>query len=412
MSEPIETAPVMELTAQDLAHLVEEWCDYHAIDSPVFQRREQREWAGKSLHGLLLEMPRQSIEPMVLALEGANGKAVRTMPWFSSDGAWEDDTILQRHGQEVDHALGEDDGVLTLAGRDFLQPGQESVGVQRQDWGAVGQRANGQAGVCLGSASHTGSTLVDRRLSRPQEGVEEEASAERRRQGGVPVALACTPKPTLGGERLQAVPAAGTLRGRWVTWDAACGRDTACLAQVAGLGLWDFAAVPHETQGWQQRPATAVPAWAGRGRQPTRARLGAGTAAAHTVGAVAESLPAAPWSRQTSTEGRQGPLVADLAALRVIAVREGLPGPEVWLVRRRNVLTGELQTSLRNAPADTLLTTRVRLSGRRWPIATGVADGTQDVGRGDDAVRSGRGWHHHLTLCILAHCFLVRAGRR
>jgi SRSO17 transposase len=82
------------------------------------------------------------------------------------------------------------------------------------------------------------------------------------------------------------------------------------------------------------------------------------------------------------------------------------------LVRRRNVLTGELQTSLRNAPADTLLTTRVRLSGRRWPIATGVADGTQDVGRGDDAVRSGRGWHHHLTLCILAHCFLVRAGRR
>ena len=47
MREPIETAPVMELTAQDLDHLVEEVRDSHALDSPWFQRREPREWAGK-----------------------------------------------------------------------------------------------------------------------------------------------------------------------------------------------------------------------------------------------------------------------------------------------------------------------------------------------------------------------------
>ncbi|MGH8057631.1 MAG: hypothetical protein ACREOH_10425, partial [Candidatus Entotheonellia bacterium] len=101
---------------------------------------------------------------------------------------------------------------------------------------------------------------------------------------------------------------------------------------------------------------------------PTRARLVAGAATAQTVEAVAESLPAAHWSRQTINEGSKGPLVADMAALRVIAVRGGLPGPEVWLVLRRNVLTGELKTYLSNAPADTLLATLVRLSGMRWPI--------------------------------------------
>jgi len=174
---------------------------------------------------------------------------------------------------------------------------------------------------------------------------------------------------------LQAVHAAGTLRGRWVTCDEAFGRDTAFLEQVAGLGLWYVAEVPHDTQVGPQRPATAVPTWPGRGRKPRRARLVAGAASAQTVRAVAESLPTAPWSRQTIKEGRKGPLLADMAALRVIAVRAGLPGPEVWLVLRRHVVTGELKPYLSNAAADTLLTTLVRLSGRRWPIETCFEDG-------------------------------------
>jgi SRSO17 transposase len=31
---------------------------------------------------------------------------------------------------------------------------------------------------------------------------------------------------------------------------------------------------------------------------------------------------------------------------------------------------------------------------------------------GDDEVRSWPGWHHHMTLVILAHFFLVRLQRR
>ncbi|MBI3301588.1 MAG: hypothetical protein HYZ72_05870, partial [Deltaproteobacteria bacterium] len=107
-------------------------------------------------------------------------------------------------------------------------------------------------------------------------------------------------------------------------------------------------------------------------------------------------------------EGSKGPLVARVAALRGIAVREGLPGPEVWLVLRRNLVTGELKTSLCNAPADTPVATLVRLSGMRWPIETCFEDGKQYLGMGDYEVRSWRGWHQHLTLCILAHGFLVR----
>ena len=89
-------------------------------------------------------------------------------------------------------------------------------------------------------------------------------------------------------------------------------------------------------------------------------------------------------------------------------MREGLPGPEVWLVLRRNLVTGELKTSLCNAPVATPLATLVRLSGMRWPIETCFEDGKQCLGMGDYEVRGWRGWHHHMTLCILAHFFLVR----
>lgn len=173
MRAPIETAPVMDLRPQDLDRLVEALRDYHAIYSPLFQRRAQREWAEKYLHGLLLEIPRQSIEPMVLALDGAQPNAVRAMPLFLSEGAWDDQAILKRHWQEVDRELGEADGVLTLDGSDFPKQGHESVGVKRQYCGEVGKRANCQAGVYVGYASRQGYTLLDRRLYLPQEWVED-----------------------------------------------------------------------------------------------------------------------------------------------------------------------------------------------------------------------------------------------
>jgi len=412
MRAPIETAPVMDLRPQDLDRLVEALRDYHAIYSPLFQRREQREWAEKYLHGLLLEMPRKSIEPMVLALDGAQPNAVRAMQLFLSEGAWDDQAILKRHWQEVDRELGEADGVLTLDGSDFPKQGHESVGVKRQYCGEVGKRANCQAGVYVGYASRQGYTLLDRRLYLPQEWVEDATYAARRRRCGVPADLGFKTKPTLGWEMIEAVRQAGTLRARWVTCDEAFGRDTRLLDRIDGLGLWYFAEVPHDTQLWRQRPATGVLSWSGQGRKPTRSRVLAGEAEPEAVAQLAASLPADWWRRHTIKVGSKGPLVAHFAAMRVIAVREGLPGPEVWLVLRRNVLTGELKTYLSNAPADTLLTTLVRLSGMRWPIETCFEDGKQYLGLGDYEVRSWRGWHHHMTLGILAHFFLVRACHR
>ncbi len=105
-------------------------------------------------------------------------------------------------------------------------------------------------------------------------------------------------------------------------------------------------------------------------------------------------------------------MVADFARVRVVAVRDGLPGPEVWLVLRRHLETGERKTSVCNAPVGTPLQTLVRLSGMRWPMETCFEEGKQYLGMGQYEVRSWRGWYHHRTLCILAHFFLVRQQQR
>ena len=175
MNEPITTAPALELPPQAIDNRVEALRAYHAISSPLFQRHEQREGAAKYLHGLWLDIPRKSIEPMVLAWEGPTAKAVRTLQLCMSEGAWDDEGLLHRHWQEVDTSRGEDEGVLTLDGSAFLKQGQKSVGVTRQYCGEVDKRAQCQAGVSLGYASRQGYTLLDRRMYLPQEWVEDEA---------------------------------------------------------------------------------------------------------------------------------------------------------------------------------------------------------------------------------------------
>jgi len=406
--EPIATAPVLDLTPHDLATIIDELRAYHAIYSPLFQRREQRAWSEHYLHGLLLNIPRKSIEPMVLSLKGADHNAVRAMQQFLGEGAWDDAAILQRHWQEVDADLGDDDGVLILDGSDFPKQGQQSVGVKRQYCGELGKTANCQAGVFLAYASQQGYALLDRRLYLPEEWLTDVAYAARRKACGIPETITFTTKPLLGWSMIDAIKQAGTLRCRWVACDEGFGRDTTLLDQIDSLGLWYFAEVPRDTYVWQTRPATAVPEWSGRGRKPTRAQVLDPTLRPNTVADLAGQLPTSAWSRHVIKEGSQGPLVAEFAFARVIAVRDGLPGPEVWLVLRRSLSDGELKTYVCNAPAATAHWQLVRISGMRWPIETCFEVSKQELGMGDYELRSWRGWHHHMTLVILAFSFLVR----
>jgi SRSO17 transposase len=290
--------------------------------------------------------------------------------------------------------------------------GEHAVGVARQWCGHLGKVDNCQAGVCAAYASRKGYTLLDRRLYLPEDWFDA-AHRERWSKCGLPDATLFKTKQALALEMVQASVREGGPRFRWLTCDEAFGRDGAFLDGVAALGRGYCAEVPHDTQVWLTRPDTAVPAWRGRGRRPRQARLVSGAPAPQRVDQLAMAVPLDAWHAYLIKEGSKGPLVAEFAFQRGVAVRAGLPGPAIWLVLRRGLGENpELKVYLSNAPAHTPVAALVRVAGMRWPIETAFEESKGGLGLDHYEVRSWLGWHHHMTLCLLAHHFLVRARQR
>ena len=95
---PSGRPPEHNLAPRDVEALADELVAYHAHFAPLFQRAEQRNWALAYLQGQLLELDRKSIEPMALALAGGN---VQGMQQFISDGPWDDQRVLHKHGYSL-----------------------------------------------------------------------------------------------------------------------------------------------------------------------------------------------------------------------------------------------------------------------------------------------------------------------
>jgi SRSO17 transposase len=404
-----ETPPELELRPNEIEALAQELMDYHQQFADQYYRVEQAHWGYKYLQGLMLPIERKSIQPMALALEGGN---VQAMQQFIGQGMWEDEKLLEKHRQVVDETLGEADGVYIIDGSEFPKKGEHSVGVARQWCGALGKVDNCQAGVFGAYASRKGYTLVDRRLYLPDEWFDQ-AHQDRWHECGIPEEVVFKTKPELALEMLATTVEEGHLRFEWVTCDEGFGANPAFLAGVDQLARWYLAEVPHDTRVWLQRPQTGIPSGSGQGRPPSREQLKPGQPAAQRVDQIAASLPDDAWQPYRIKEGSKGPLVAEFAFLRVVAVRDKLPGPQVWLVLRRSLDDEpELKTYLSNAPADVPVSELVRVSGIRWPVETAIEECKGGLGMDHYEVRTWLGWHHHMTLCLLAHHFLVRTQLR
>lgn len=408
---PSARPPLIGLTPDEVAALHDELRAYHREFAPLFRRAEQRHWALKYTEGQLLPLERKSIEPMADALVGGN---VQAMQQFIGVGAWDDDAVLARHQQLVAETLGEPaTGVLIVDGCDFPKQGSYSVGVARQWCGPLGKVANCQASVVACYASARGYTLVDRRLYLHEDWFGE-AYRARRERCGVPANATFQTRTALAWAMIAGLQERGALPFRWVTGDEHFGNTPVLLDQLAGAGLAYFMEVPHNVRVWAQRPATAVPPPTGRKGHPfTRPRLAAEAPAPVRVDALAAALPPSAWQAALIQEGGKGPLVAEVACVRAVAVRDGLPGPDVWVVLRRALdATRELKAYLSNAAADTRPETLVWLLGLRWPVEQAIKEAKEELGLDHYEVRGWRGWHHHTTMTLLAQHFLARLRRR
>lgn len=396
--------PEWKLAAEDIHKMVDELEETYEKYRPEFERCDQAAHGWVYLKGLLSDLPRKVTERIALRF----GKNVRSLQHFMGQSPWSSEPMLKIHQGLVVETLGETDAVMLIDESGMVKQGEHSVGVGWQWCGSVGKVANSQVGVYLGYASRKGHSFLDARLFLPEQWFAE-THQEKRQACGVPEELSYQTKPEIALELLQKALERGELPCQWVAADELYGDSPAFRDGVADLGKWYFVEVSCSSHIWLEQPEVHIPAWKGRGRKPTRLRLRNPEQKSQRVDNLAQQLPAKAWVRAKIKEGTKGPLVCDFACVRGIEVRDGLPGPERWLIIRRNSANPtEIKYYFSNAPAEIDPLELVRISGMRWPVEIIFRAGKVEVGFDHYELRSWLGWHHHMFFAFLAHLFLVR----
>jgi SRSO17 transposase len=130
--------------------------------------------------------------------------------------------------------------------------------------------------------------------------------------------------------------------------------------------------------------------------------------------AWAARQPAGRWKTITVRQGAKGPLqVRSIKARVQTKDDDGCVGPvETVMVTR--TLDQEPRTTyhLSNAPTTTKLWQLVQVGSRRHDIEQVLQEAKGEVGLGHYEARSWVGWHHHMTLSMLALWFLAKERRR
>jgi SRSO17 transposase len=281
----------------------------------------------------------------------------------------------------VDHLGDEGNGVLILDDTGFVKKGKKSCGVARQYTGTVGDTANAQVGVFLAYASVHGAAFIDRALYLPHVWTDD---AARRQEAGVPASVSFATKIGLAQQMLLRAAVAG-VPARWVLADAGYGRSHAFRHWLEEQG-WAYALMVPKTH----------TVWYG-GRR-------------HTVAKLAGRLTEARWMQPPSGAG---PYNIQRQEWTCLPLSEVCPaGMRRWVLVRRSIdEPDDLAYYLAYGPEETTPTELRHLCGERWQIEECFAQVKGEVGLDHYEVRTWTAWHRFITLCLLAHAYLVVVRR-
>jgi SRSO17 transposase len=357
---------------------------------PCFYRQEQRELAQVVLQGKLSRLERKTAEPIAYLA----GRPRKPVQHFVGAGCWDDEAVLAELRRHVSEELADPDAVLVLDPSGFPKKGNASCGVARQWCGRLGKVDNCQVGVFLAYVTGRGYAPLDRRLYLPREWAED---PRRRQATHVPEDVRFQESWRIG---LDLIERSGTgLPFGWIAADDEFGRASAFRAALRWRRLRYVLDVPANTL---IRDLANVSA-SGRPRPPWQ-----------RVDAWAAAQPASCWRKIRVGDGAKGPkVVRALEAWVQTKDEDGAPGPRERLVVIRTIdQEPRVWYTISNAPAEVSLEKVVVVHSRRHGIEELFQAGKGEVGLGHYEVRSWVGWHHHMTLSLLALWFVIQEQDR
>lgn len=383
----------------ELERLEETFRQFHAEFAPTFGRKQYRQRSLDYLRGLLVQAAERGNAENLSEVTDASERVLQR---FLSEATWDDDAVIGQLQRYLGGRLAHPDAVWAVDESAIPKQGKKSVGVARQYCGALGKVSGCQVGVFLAHVGPRGRALVDKRLYLPREWTHD---AERCAEAEVPEdRREYRSKSALALEMLQQAHTWGQLTAAWVTGDDEYGKSPAFRDGVAALGYQYVLEVPGDTPVWPASPTWETPASSGRGRPPQPRPVARERQEARVRRAA---LSASAWCERTVAEGAQGPRTYRFAFEQVRETRDHQPGAVLWLIHKENLDGTEPRTFLSNAPADTPPATLARVALSRWPIETEFEVEKSHVALDQYEVRRWPGWHHHLTMCLLASAFLL-----
>jgi SRSO17 transposase len=341
-----------------------------------FGRRVQRDAASRYLAGLVNDSARTSRQAMHDRLSDAG--TYQALQHFITDSPWATAAVWAR----LQALIPDRRGILAIDDTGFPKQGTQSVGVTRQDCGALGKTGNCQVAV---STALIGPTLVwptSCELYLPQDWA---VDADRRDRARVPATVRFREKWRIGLAHIRQIQKAG-FEIDAVVADADYGTTTAFRTGLERQGLRYAVAVRGGLHAWLPGAATAC-----------------------SLETIGRGLPPKAWRRVTWGQGTKGPLAARFAARRV-RLRHGRG--ERWVLFERSLADDTRKYYVLNLEPTASRKRLVRLARSRWPIEQQYRELKDELGLDHFEGRTYPGWTHHTVLTAAAFTFLQLERRR
>lgn len=385
MAAAVDSGHRPHLDAKDLTSAVAALDKFLEPYRPLMRRAEQREHLGIMIGGLLSDLERKSIEPIATR----NEMSRRALQRFMGEGSWSDARVREKLQCDVASELGDPSAVFIVDSSGFQKYGPGSVGVARQWCGRLGKIENCQLGYFLVYSAPKGDALVAAQLYLPEAWAND---ADRRAITHVPADRVFLKGWEIADELI--ADSATRLPHAWIVGDDEFGRPSEFRDRLADRGQAFLLEVPSNTR--VRRP----PNWPGCDSKWKPVCKRARTHAPER------------WKRVRLRDGERGPIEVEAFATRVHTARRGKPERLETLLVMRKLDRSRTWYFLAqgNAPLDVGLLVGVAAHRHHIEQVFGAAKG--EVGLDHYELRSWVGWHHHMTLSMLALWFLVQQRRR